>query len=91
MLGAWRGYSERTAQAIDDEVRKVLADAQERVRQTLVARRAALDALATTLLRDEVVERAALVKIMAVQESAAPVHAESTHSSDRTERHTAAA
>jgi cell division protease FtsH len=58
--GERRGYSERTAQGIDDEVGKILAGAHERVKQTLSARRSLLDSLATLLLEKEVVDRAAL-------------------------------
>ena len=58
--GERREYSERTSQAIDDEVRKLLADGHERVKQTLSARRAVLDALAKLLLEKEVVDRAGL-------------------------------
>ncbi|MEZ4588293.1 MAG: ATP-dependent zinc metalloprotease FtsH [Gemmatimonadales bacterium] len=50
-----REYSERTARAIDDEIRALLTDAQERVRQTLSHRRVALDALALLLMKQEVV------------------------------------
>ncbi|MGX6569536.1 ATP-dependent zinc metalloprotease FtsH [Cupriavidus necator] len=53
-------YSESTAQIIDAEVRKILADASERVRQTLLANRHKLDALAKLLLEQEVVDRSAL-------------------------------
>ncbi|HEU0201786.1 MAG TPA: ATP-dependent zinc metalloprotease FtsH [Burkholderiaceae bacterium] len=60
-----RSYSERTAQAIDDEVRKILGEARERVRQTLEAKRGALDALAEKLLEQEVVDRAVLVELLA--------------------------
>jgi cell division protease FtsH len=67
-----RSYSERTAQAIDAEVRKILAEARERVRQTLAAKRAALDALAKRLLEQEVVDRAALVELLAARPEALP-------------------
>ncbi|GMV59664.1 MAG: ATP-dependent zinc metalloprotease FtsH [Betaproteobacteria bacterium] len=67
-----RSYSERTAQAIDAEVRKILSEARERVRQTLAAKRAALDALAKRLLEQEVVERAALVDLLAALPEALP-------------------
>lgn len=50
-------YSENTAQMIDAEVRKVLADASNRVRATLEGQRAKLDALAKLLLEKEVVDR----------------------------------
>jgi cell division protease FtsH len=53
-------YSERTAQAIDDEIRKHLAEARERVRSTLNAQRDKLDVLAKLLQDKEVVDRATL-------------------------------
>jgi len=53
-------YSESTAQIIDAEVRKILGDASQRVKQTLLANRHKLDALAKLLLEQEVVDRAAL-------------------------------
>lgn len=53
-------YSESTAQIIDAEVRKILDDASQRVKQTLLANRHKLDALAKLLLEQEVVDRPAL-------------------------------
>ncbi len=53
-------YSESTAQMIDAEVRQLLADSSDRVRQTLLANRHKLDALAKLLLEQEVVDRSAL-------------------------------
>ncbi|AJG24638.1 Cell division protein FtsH [Cupriavidus basilensis] len=53
-------YSESTAQMIDTEVRQILADANGRVKQTLLANRNKLDALAKLLLEQEVVDRSAL-------------------------------
>jgi len=53
-------YSESTAQMIDTEVRQILADANGRVKQTLLASRNKLDALAKLLLEQEVVDRPAL-------------------------------
>lgn len=50
-------YSERTAQSIDEEVRRLLTEAEQRVRATLTERRAQLDALARVLLEHETVER----------------------------------
>ncbi|WP_454726979.1 MULTISPECIES: ATP-dependent zinc metalloprotease FtsH [Cupriavidus] len=55
-----REYSENTAQIIDAEVRKTLDDASQRVRQTLLASRHKLDALAKLLLEQEVVDRPTL-------------------------------
>ncbi len=57
-------YSERTAEVIDEEVRKLLATAQDRVRETLSARRQELEKVAQELLRHEVVERATLLGLL---------------------------
>jgi cell division protease FtsH len=56
-------YSERTAEVIDDEMRKLLLAAQDRVRESLTARRQQLEALAKELLRHEVVDRATLTRL----------------------------
>jgi len=56
--------SERTAEVIDEEVRKVLVAAEGRVRETLSTRRLQLEALAQRLLRDEVVDRATLLELL---------------------------
>ena len=48
--GRSREYSEKTAQAIDEEIRAIIGDARTRVRETLTGRRAALDALAKLLV-----------------------------------------
>ena len=63
--GRSREYSEKTAQAIDDEIRRIIGDARERVRETLTKRRAALDALAKLLLEKEVVDRQGLETLLA--------------------------
>nr|WP_294863390.1 ATP-dependent zinc metalloprotease FtsH [uncultured Pseudogulbenkiania sp.] len=60
-------YSERTAQAIDDEMRKLLAEAHARVERTLHTNRASLEALATLLLEKEVVDRATLSDLLSSQ------------------------
>jgi cell division protease FtsH len=70
-------YSENTAQAIDDEVRGLLRDAEQRVRETLAARRAQLEALAQALLRQEVVDRAALTLLLGATGTAPAPPAES--------------
>ncbi len=51
-----REYSEETAREIDLEVRKIIDRAIEEVRGILLARRAALEALARLLLEKETVE-----------------------------------
>lgn len=58
-----REYSERTAQAIDEEVRNILSEAQGRVRETLTRKRPFLEALAKLLLEKEVVDRTALDRL----------------------------
>jgi cell division protease FtsH len=64
-VGRGREYSEKTAQAIDEEIRAIIAEARERVRTTLSQRRAALDALAKLLLEKEVVDRPTLEQLLA--------------------------
>jgi cell division protease FtsH len=64
-----REYSEQTAQAIDEEIRKLLDDAHTRVEQTLAARRGELDALGKLLLEKEVVDREALTQLLQPQKS----------------------
>ena len=57
-------YSEKTAQAIDEEVGKLLGEAHERVRETLTRKRPVLDALAKLLLKQEVVDRQTLDELL---------------------------
>jgi cell division protease FtsH len=59
-----REYSEETARIIDGEIRQLLEAAHARVRQTLAAKRAVLDALAKLLIEQEVVDRAALAQFL---------------------------
>ena len=72
-------YSERTAQAIDEEVRGLLLAAAERVRKTLSAHRTELQALAQELLIREVVDRqklTSLIRAAADAPSAAQIHSQ---------------
>ena len=57
-----REYSEQTASAIDREVRSLLDDAHDRVRQTLADSRDALERIALLLLEREVVDRDELAR-----------------------------
>jgi cell division protease FtsH len=61
---AAREYSEDTARAIDAEIRRLLDDAHGRVRETLTARRAALDALAKHLIDHEVIDGEQLARLV---------------------------
>jgi cell division protease FtsH len=66
-----RAYSERTARTMDAEVSGLLAASRERVRLTLQAQRGALDALARRLLQTEVIDRPALLALLAQAHAAA--------------------
>jgi cell division protease FtsH len=59
-----RTYSERTAETIDGEVRRLLAEARERAAQTLQTDRNTLESLATLLLEKEVVDRRMLDSLL---------------------------
>ena len=59
-----RNYSERTAREIDLEVRNILQDATEAVREVLLSRRAALEAIAQRLMEKEVMDRTELVHLL---------------------------
>ncbi len=59
-----REYSEETARRIDAEIGTLLEASHRRVRETLTAQRAILEALATLLMEHEVVDRAALAQLL---------------------------
>ena len=59
-----RNFSERTAELIDAEVSRLLAESRERVEHTLKEQRPTLDALAKLLLQKEVVDRAMLDEVL---------------------------
>jgi cell division protease FtsH len=65
-------YSEQTAQDIDGEIVRLLAEAHDRVRVTLIEKRDLLDALAHALLEKETVDRAALDTLIR-ERSAGPI------------------
>jgi cell division protease FtsH len=64
-----REYSERTAEVIDAEIQKLLEAAHGRVLATLTAKRATLEALAKRLIETEVLDREALLALIAASES----------------------
>jgi cell division protease FtsH len=55
-FGELRAYSEETAREIDIEVRRILDECTQEVRQILGARRAALESVAQLLVEKEVIE-----------------------------------
>lgn len=59
-------YSDDTARVIDAEVKQILTEAHEKVKQTLATHRQALEDLAQLLLKKEVVERPELQAILKV-------------------------
>jgi cell division protease FtsH len=62
----WRQptHSEHTAREIDEEVRRIIDSAIEKVRHILETRRAALDAIAAELLKKEVIDADDLKRLM---------------------------
>ena len=65
-------YSEDTARTIDAEIKRLLDESHERVRQTLVAERDALERVAQVLIAREVIDRDEFVKVLAEVASGAP-------------------
>ena len=57
-------YSEETARIVDEEIKRLLTDAHQKVRSFLFSCRDALEELAQLLLEKEVVERPALQSIL---------------------------
>lgn len=57
-------YSECTAALIDDEVRRLLGEAHERVTDTLLERREPLERIARRLLECEVIDHEALLRLI---------------------------
>ena len=64
-----RDYSERTAQEIDDEVRRVIDEAHARCRAVLAAHRDKLEVLANRLIEVETVEGDELMRILGPAEN----------------------
>jgi cell division protease FtsH len=59
-----RNYSEKVAEGIDEEVRQLIVDAQERARSVLSEHKSLLDKLATALLEVETIEGEALTRLL---------------------------
>jgi cell division protease FtsH len=59
-----REYSEDTAKQIDEEVKKIIDEAHQKVKEILTAKRDKLEELARLLLEKEVVEEGDLKKIL---------------------------
>jgi cell division protease FtsH len=63
-LGRSRGHSEQTAREIDEEVRRIMDAAIDRVRRTLETRRGALEAITARLIESEVIDGAELARLI---------------------------
>lgn len=63
-LATERNYSEETARLIDQEVKKLLDEAQQRATEVLTTRRAKLDEIARVLIEKETIEREEFDKII---------------------------
>lgn len=61
-----RDYSERTAEKIDDEVRRIVDQIGNRVTEILSKRREPMERISRELIRKETLERAELDKLLAV-------------------------
>jgi cell division protease FtsH len=59
-----RNYSEHTAREIDGEVRTTIEESTTAVRELLLARRAALEAIAQRLMEKEVMDRTELMQLL---------------------------
>jgi cell division protease FtsH len=63
-FGSTRTHSEQTAREIDEEVKRILDEAIDKVKHILSARRPALEALTKRLMEKEVVEAIELRQLM---------------------------
>ena len=63
-----RNYSERTAERIDDESRRIVDDIRKRVTEILSTRRAPMERISRELIRKETLERAELDKLVGVSQ-----------------------
>jgi cell division protease FtsH len=73
-----RAYSEETAREIDLEVRKIIDDATAFVREVLVSRRPALEAIAQRLMEKEVIDSRELWQLLEQNNAASHVVSEAS-------------
>jgi cell division protease FtsH len=64
-----RNYSERTAERIDDESRRIVDGLHKRVTEILMTRREPMEKVSRELIRKETLDRAELDKLLAVPEA----------------------
>jgi cell division protease FtsH len=73
-----RAYSEETAREIDLEVRKIIDDATAFVREVLISRRPALEAIAQRLMEKEVIDSRELWQLLEQNNAASHVVSEAS-------------
>ena len=74
-----RDYSEKVAEEIDDEVRRIIDDAHEVARRILADNRDKLDRLAQYLIQEETIEGEALLALLAGEDRSGPPPAAGVH------------
>jgi len=72
LIGAERNYSDRTAEAIDEEVHRLVEDAFETSRNILISRHPQLQKIAHELIQKETLDRPALDELIRTAETAIP-------------------
>lgn len=87
-MASARSHSEATAREIDQEVKRIIDQAIERVRRILESRRGALEAIARRLIETEVIDGAELRGIVEASVEA-PLLAPGTDAEPRAPRHEA--
>jgi len=80
-----REYSEETARIVDEEIKKLLVECHNKVRDALMSQRQALEELAKLLLTKEVVERPELLAILKVRSIGSAKEKERLASPDKRE------
>jgi cell division protease FtsH len=68
LIGDERNYSERTAEVIDDEVRRLIDESHETSRAILLNRHEHLESIARELIQKETLDRAALDELLRTTE-----------------------
>jgi cell division protease FtsH len=74
-----RNYSERTAERIDEESRRIVDGLHKRVTEILLKRREPMEQISRELIRKETLDRAELDKLLAVPEASHEPLAEMEH------------
>jgi cell division protease FtsH len=71
-------YSEATAQLIDDEMRRIVEECQDEAQKTLEQHRGQLDTLAQSLLKNDSLDEADILKVTGLPPAPATSTAKST-------------